>query len=82
LDTGNPGTGADGTVVAITLQPDGKILIGGDFTSYNGTPRNRVARLNADGSLDMSFNPGTGANSTVYALAVQPDGKILIGGLV
>ena len=65
---------------SLALQPDGKLLIGGNFTSYNGTPRNRIARLNADGSLDASFNPGTGANSSVYALALQPDGKLLIGG--
>jgi uncharacterized delta-60 repeat protein len=76
----NPGTGANGLVLALALQPDGKVLIGGTFTSYNGTPRNRIARLNADGSLDASFNPGTGANSWVWALALQPDGKLLIGG--
>jgi uncharacterized delta-60 repeat protein len=81
LDTGfNPGTGAIDWVYAMALQPDGKILIGGLFTSYNGTPRNRVARLNADGSLDTGFNPGTGANNLVYTMAVQPDGKIFIGG--
>ncbi|MBX2927528.1 MAG: T9SS type A sorting domain-containing protein [Saprospiraceae bacterium] len=81
LDTGfNPGTGAGSTVWAMALQPDGKILIGGDFTTYNGTGRNRVARLNADGSLDTGFNPGTGANNVVRAMSLQPDGKILIGG--
>jgi uncharacterized delta-60 repeat protein len=83
LDTGfDPGTGANNGVFAIALQPDGKILIGGFFTSYNGTPRNRVARLNADGSLDTGFDPGTGANGTVWAIALQPDGKIFIGGAV
>jgi len=81
LDTSfNPGTGADGGVESLTVQPDGKILIGGTFTSYNGTSRNRIARLNTDGSLDTSFNPGTGANGGVESLTVQPDGKILIGG--
>ena len=76
----NPGSGANGSVYSIALQPDGKVLIGGYFTSYNGTSRNRIARLNADGSLDASFNPGTGASSTVYPIALQPDGKVLIGG--
>ncbi|MFN3758606.1 MAG: T9SS type A sorting domain-containing protein [Algoriphagus aquaeductus] len=76
----NIGTGANGNVSTIYIQPDGKILIGGDFTSYNGTARNRVARLNSDGSLDSSFNPGTGTNSNVVSLGVQSDGKILIGG--
>ena len=76
----NPGSGANFEVHALALQSDGKVLIGGTFTSYNGTPRNRIARLNADGSLDASFNPGTGADTSVRALALQPDGKLLIGG--
>jgi uncharacterized delta-60 repeat protein len=81
LDLGfNPGSGANSVVEAIALQPDGKVLIGGGFTSYNGTARNRIARLNANGSLDLGFNPGSGANSTVYALALQPDGNVLIAG--
>ena len=82
LDTGfNPGTGVSGnTVNSIVVQGDGKILIGGDFTSYNGTSRNRIARLNADGTLDADFSPGTGASSIVQSVAVQGDGKILIGG--
>jgi uncharacterized delta-60 repeat protein len=76
----DPGSGADGSVVALAVQADGKVLIGGFFTSYSGTGRNRIARLNADGSLDSSFNPGTGANDYVFALAVQADGKVLIVG--
>ncbi len=75
-----PGTGANGNVWAIALQPDGKILISGEFTSYNGTSRNRIARLNSDGSLDTGFNPGTGASANVRAMALQGDGKIVIGG--
>lgn len=62
------------------LQADGKILIGGAFTSYNGTPCPYLARLHSDGSLDPSFSIGTGPNTYVHALAVQPDGKILVGG--
>ncbi|MBL8009820.1 MAG: hypothetical protein JNJ64_04355 [Flavobacteriales bacterium] len=76
----NPGTGADDRIRAITLQPDGKILIGGEFTTYNGTPINHIGRLNADGSLDVTFTPGAGASSWVRSTALQPDGKILIGG--
>jgi uncharacterized delta-60 repeat protein len=82
LDTTfNPGTGANDWVRYFFLQPDGKVLIGGDFTGYTSTSRNRIARLNADGSLDTTFNPGTGANSSVQSLALQPNGKVLIGGL-
>ena len=74
---------ANGTVRVVVVQPDGKILIGGDFTtlSPNGgvaVTRNRIARLNPDGTLDTAFNPN--ANGTVYAIAVQADGKILAGG--
>lgn len=75
----NPGSGT-GVVRAMALQADGKVIIGGQFTSYNGTPRNRLVRLNADGSLDTTFDPGTGPNDLVLALAVQADGKTLIGG--
>ncbi len=78
--TFNPGTGADNEVDSITLQPDGKIIIGGNFSSYNGTARNHIARINANGSLDATFAPGTGSSGEVFTTAVQPDGKILIGG--
>lgn len=76
----DPGSGAYGWVLAITSQPDGKILIGGTFTSYDGEPIKRIARLNADGSRDTGFNVGTGANGSINAIAVQADGKVLIGG--
>ena len=119
--------GADGDVYAFAIQPDGKILVGGNFTTLGGVPRNRIGRLNADGSLDDGFNPdannmsrrwrcsrmgrswsaassrrcggGTrnriarlnaggslddtfnpGANDFVYALALQPGGKVLAVG--
>ena len=81
LDTSfDPGAGADSTVQTLAVQADGKILIGGWFTSYNGIGRNRIARLNSDGSLDTSFAPGTGADNAVYSLALQANGKFLIGG--
>jgi Domain of unknown function (DUF5122) beta-propeller len=75
---------ANGTVRVVVVQPDGKILIGGDFTtlSPNGgaaVTRNRIARLNPDGTLDTAFDPN--ANGAVYAIAVQTDGKILAGGV-
>ena len=78
--TFNTGTGANSNVWTTAIQSDGKIIIGGDFTSYNGTTRNRIARLNADGTLDATFNPGTGANSRIQTTAIQSDGKIIIGG--
>jgi len=69
----------DGTVRSLALQPDGKILIGGDFTHVNGQPRSQIARLNADGSLDTSFN-FTAPAPPITALAVLGDGKVLAGG--
>ena len=65
---------------ALALQPDGKVLIGGDFSSFGPQIRQSVARLNPDGTLDTSFqNPGVNGNS-VFDLVLQPDGKVLIGG--
>jgi uncharacterized delta-60 repeat protein len=81
LDTTfNPGTGANNYIFTTSIQSDGKIIIGGDFTSYNGTTTNRIARLNTDGTLDATFNPGTGVDDRVITTAIQSDGKILIGG--
>jgi uncharacterized delta-60 repeat protein len=68
-------------LVCLALQSDGKIYIGGYFTNVNGVARNRVARLNADGSLDNGFLNGlAGADDFVGGLAVQRDGKLFIGG--
>lgn len=67
-------------VLAMVRQPDGKFMVGGGFTSLRAVALNRVGRLGADGGIDSSFNPGSGANGTVRALAVQPDGRILVGG--
>jgi uncharacterized delta-60 repeat protein len=77
----NPTNGPDFAVNSILSQANGKIVIGGFFTSVNGTARKYVARLNSDGSLDSGFNPGLGPDDAVYAAALQADGKVLIGGL-
>lgn len=76
----NVGTGLNNQIWTMALQADGKVLIGGMFTSYNGTSCNYLARLNSDGSFDGTFNTGTGPNGYVSAITVQPDGKILISG--
>lgn len=74
----------DAVVQAVALQPDGKVLIAGGFDNVNGQPRNRVARLNADGTLDSTFdpspNPYPGLHGSAYAMALQRDGKVLVGG--
>ncbi len=79
--TFDPGAGASSAVNALALQPDGRVLLGGEFTHFDLTPRGRIARLNSDGSLDTSFDPGSGASDFVAALALQPDGRVLVGGL-
>ncbi|MEP6918119.1 MAG: hypothetical protein ABJC89_20900, partial [Acidobacteriota bacterium] len=80
-DTFNPG--ADAVVTVQAQQLDGKVIIGGYFTSLDGggtgsIARNHIARLNADGQVDATYD--VGANDRIQALAVQPDGKILVAG--
>jgi len=67
-------------VRSIAIQPDGKILIGGNFTSIQGQPRQRIARLLPNGVLDESFNVPDGCNNSVRSIMLQSDGKIIIGG--
>lgn len=78
--TFDPGAGTDNPIYALAVQLDGLILIGGEFTTYNGLSRRGVARVNKDGSLDSHFNPGAGADGTVATLVLQDDGRILLGG--
>jgi uncharacterized delta-60 repeat protein len=81
LDTSfDPGTGADGEITAAVLQPDGRIVVAGRFTSFNGFTHNRVCRLNANGSVDQTFGLGNGINNAALALALQSDGRIIVGG--
>ena len=80
--TTSTGTGFDTTVTSVAVQADGKIVVGGSFTTLNGQTSNRIARLNVDGTPDAAFSLSTGAgfNSGVNGVAVQPDGKIVVGG--
>jgi uncharacterized delta-60 repeat protein len=64
----------------VMVQPDGRILIGGAFTQVDGSPSTNIARLNADGSRDQTFNIGRGASGAVHRFAIQPDGRILVAG--
>lgn len=76
----NTGSGADGIVESIVLQPDGKIILGGHFKNFNGQSFSGIVRLNSDGSIDQSFNVGDGFDKYVYAMALQSDQKIIVGG--
>ena len=80
LDTTWAPAGANGPIISVDTQPNGKILIGGAFTTYNTTGRNNLARLNPNGSLDTGFNPGTGANGPVYLISYWGQNKALIAG--
>lgn len=75
------GSGADGDIFALAIQSDGKVLIGGAFANVDIFSRNRIARLNADGSVDSSFDPGTGLDDSIYTMTLQADGRIFIGGV-
>lgn len=69
-----------GEVLSLAIQSDGKIVLAGSFLTVASATRNRVARLNADGSLDTTFNPS--ANNQVYATAVNPfTGDVALGGI-
>lgn len=91
VDTGfNIGTGFSGPTTAFALQDDGKYIVGGNFSSYNGTARGKIARLLSDGTLDTSFNVYTVsnvsgisygyANAPINDIIIQPDGKIVTAG--
>lgn len=78
--TFNTGTGAQGIVRGFAVQPDGKYIITGSFNSFNDIPRNKVARLNSDGSVDDSFVPPTGDTVMGFTVGIEADGKIIVGG--
>ena len=86
--TFNPGSGASGgygnaTITGLALQPDGKVVLIGDFAKFNGTARDGIARLSADGSLDTSLDPGDAVNlysQTLSVLSLQTNGALIVGG--
>ncbi len=74
------GSGADNNVNAIAIQPDGKILVGGIFANFNGTPRNQIVRLNPTGSFDSAFTASSTSGAGVLTIKLQSNGKIILGG--
>ncbi len=74
----DPGSGANADILVVVAQPDGKLLVGGAFTQLNGAAFGRIARLHADGSPDLSFNPD--ADGDIRALSLLPDGRVVVGG--
>ncbi|MHC1765981.1 MAG: delta-60 repeat domain-containing protein [Verrucomicrobiia bacterium] len=91
LDTSfDPGLGAQAKLVegddkdpfifAVAVQPSGKILIAGNFRTYNGVLRNGIARLNSDGSLDTGFEVGSGFDSWGRSLLLLPNDQVIVTG--
>ena len=82
LDTGfSTGTGFNSSTSRVAIQSDGKIVVVGGFTSYNGTARNRIVRLNTDGTIDTSYNVGTGFDTIPSGgMRIQSDDKAVVCG--
>lgn len=81
LDTSfNEITGSKGRIKTFTVQPDSKIMIGGQFLAFNKKNRGRIARITFDGELDTTYAPFSGANGDVNSILVQPNGKIVAAG--
>lgn len=81
LDSGFlTGLGAPANINSIEIQTDGKIILAGNFIKFNGIDVNRIIRLNPDGSMDTTFNIGTGFNQDINTMVLQSDGRIIIGG--
>ena len=74
------GNGANNTIFTIHNQPDGKIILGGLFTTFNSNTTNYLVRLNSNGSIDSTFNVGIGANNFIRSIGFQTNNKIVVGG--
>ncbi|MBK7705278.1 MAG: delta-60 repeat domain-containing protein [Acidobacteria bacterium] len=79
----DPGTGPNNYISTLLLQPDGKILISGSFSSFSGSVRRGIGRLNTNGSLDTGFVAEASTVGGIYVavgLSLQSDGRVIIGG--
>jgi len=76
--TSSPRSQPGGVRLRLAVQPDGKILLSGNFSTVWGVERSGIARLNADGSLDPEFAP-TNVPLDIRAIAFQTDGKVVLG---
>jgi phosphohistidine swiveling domain-containing protein len=83
----NPSTkqspaGGNGSVIDAIQQPDGKLVLVGSFTTFNGVTANHIVRINLDGTIDPSFNVGVGADGDIVSITYNATtGKILVTGL-
>lgn len=74
------GIGFNSLPAKIVVQSDGKLIVIGDFTAYNGVPKRGIVRLLPDGGIDPTFELVPGPQGIVRSVDVLPDGKIYIGG--
>ncbi|MFT6747470.1 MAG: putative repeat protein (TIGR01451 family)/putative delta-60 repeat protein [Glaciecola sp.] len=76
------GSGFDGKVVDLEVTANGKLMFGGNFSKYNGVPANNLIQLNADGSVDVNFNSGTGIDGygEIQEVTILNDGSVMVGG--
>lgn len=79
--TFNVGTGFDGYLRDLLVQPDGKIIAVGNFSSYQNTPYNSIIRLNTDGTIDTTFKPGFGANGEIIDIEPISNNRYLLAGI-
>ncbi|HRH03901.1 MAG TPA: T9SS type A sorting domain-containing protein [Bacteroidia bacterium] len=80
IGIGVPGTAVGQTINCYYLQSDNKLLVGGNFSAWNGNPADNLVRLDTLGNIDNSF-VSSNYNNDVYKILQQPDGKIIVGGL-
>jgi uncharacterized delta-60 repeat protein len=69
-----------GEIKTMAALPDGKVIVSGDFSFMGDAARNKIARVNVDGSNDTSFDPGTGFDVAPFLVMMQPDSKIIALG--
>jgi len=79
------GSGFNSYATTVAVQPDDKVLVAGNFTTYNGSPIQKLTRLNSNGTLDNTFQFNSSGFTSftitkINTMAMQPDGKILVGG--
>jgi len=80
-NTRQSAAGGNGAIIDATMQSDGKLILVGSFSSFNGVAANRIVRLNLDGSVDQSFSAGTGADGDIYSIRYNATtDKIVISG--
>lgn len=77
----DPLDGADNTVSAMVTRADGSVVIGGQFTSFNGSPAGGIIQLLPSGQVIPGFVVGSGLNGPVMDMVLQPDGKLIVVGL-